>query len=92
MRSWFAALAGALILLAVGAGGASAQSPYSYPWCAYYAPAGSGLTSCYFASYEQCMASVSGVGGFCGQNPAYRGPDVPPGARAQSGRQRRHHH
>jgi hypothetical protein len=33
---------------------ASAQSAYSYPWCARYYGKLEG-TSCYFKSYQQCM-------------------------------------
>ena len=39
---------------------ASAQSAYSYPWCAKYYGKLEG-TSCYYRSYQQCMATVSGV-------------------------------
>jgi hypothetical protein len=40
-----------------------------YRWCAEYAGGNrGGSTSCYFVTYEQCRASVSGVGGFCRQN------------------------
>ena len=31
-------------------------------------------TSCYYATKELCTQTISGVGGFCYQNPAYRGP------------------
>jgi hypothetical protein len=51
---------------------ASAQSPYSYAYCAKYYTRGT-PTSCYYASWGQCMATVSGIGGYCYQNPAYRG-------------------
>jgi hypothetical protein len=30
-------------------------------------------TSCYFTSYQQCRTTVSGVGGFCYQNPGFHG-------------------
>jgi hypothetical protein len=50
-----------------------AQSPYDYPWCAYYSRT-SGATSCYFRSYQQCMTTLSGIGGFCMRSPYYRGP------------------
>ena len=71
----------ALVLAAAVLGApqtASAQSPYSYPICAKLYTRGT-PTSCYYASREQCMATVSGVGGYCYQNPAYRGgsPVVP---------------
>jgi Domain of unknown function (DUF4399)/Protein of unknown function (DUF3551) len=54
----------AIMALAVERSPAAAQSA----WCAYY-KGGSG-TSCGFATFEQCLASVSGVGGTCGRNPA----------------------
>lgn len=87
MRIVVAALAGGFGLIAMQAMPARAQSPYSYPWCAYYAPQGSGLSSCYFASYAQCQASISGVGGYCSPNPAYRGPAL----RGAPLHRRRHH-
>jgi hypothetical protein len=65
----------ALALAAAVAGApqnASAQSPYSYPFCAKLYTRGT-PTSCYYASREQCMATVSGVGGYCYLNPGYRG-------------------
>jgi hypothetical protein len=49
---------------------ASAQSPYSYPWCARYYKEGS-PTSCYFTSYQQCMTTLSGIGGYCYESPYY---------------------
>jgi hypothetical protein len=70
----------ALVLGAAVAGApqtASAQSPYSYPWCAKLYVRGT-PTSCYYASREQCMATVSGVGGYCYLNPGYRGGSVSP--------------
>jgi Protein of unknown function (DUF3551) len=51
---------------------ASAQSPYSYPWCSRQT-FGVTTTSCYFTSYAQCMKTISGIGGWCYKNPAYRG-------------------
>jgi hypothetical protein len=53
---------------------ASAQSPYSYPWCSKQTYGGFNVTtSCYFTSKAQCMTTVSGIGGWCYQNPAYNG-------------------
>ena len=49
---------------------ASAQSAYSYPWCGQ-SYAGRGATSCYFTSYQQCMTTLSGIGGYCYQSPYY---------------------
>jgi hypothetical protein len=53
-------------------GSAQAQSVYSYPWCAVEANK-SGATSCYFATYAQCRASLGGIGGTCIRSPYFRG-------------------
>jgi len=43
---------------------AGAQGRY-YPWCARY----SGYSIvCGFDTFQQCLATTSGVGGFCQQN------------------------
>jgi hypothetical protein len=63
-----------LFLLAVWFGAvatgipAQAQQSQDYPWCAIYAKDGD--THCFFTSYEQCMATVSGIGGFCQREPS----------------------
>ena len=36
-------------------------------WCAMYS--GDGGTNCYFYTFDQCRAAVSGVGGSCSPNP-----------------------
>jgi hypothetical protein len=65
-----------LPLLATGfaslAGTAQAQSPSSYPWCGMYADK-SGATVCYFATWQQCQATLRGIGGTCILNPSFRG-------------------
>ena len=48
--------------------GAQAQD---YPWCAYYSTGDGNSTNCGFVTREQCMASVSGVGGQCEPNNFY---------------------
>jgi len=45
----------------------------NYPWCAHYGTPYDD-TSCGFTSFEQCMASVSGIGGFCERNDTDRPP------------------
>ena len=40
-----------------------------YPWCARYMMRGS-VYNCGFVTFEQCLANVSGIGGFV-QNPYY---------------------
>ena len=48
----------------------TAEAEVYYPWCARYgggklAP---GVPICGFTSYQQCMESVRGTGGYCEQN------------------------
>jgi hypothetical protein len=72
MRLPIASLVIAAAVLVGATQTASAQSPNSYPWCArYYTQAAP--TSCYFASRQLCAQTVSGIGGYCFQNPGYRG-------------------
>jgi hypothetical protein len=39
-----------------------------YPWCATYFDQ-SAITECAFTTFQQCLATVSGIGGTCGANP-----------------------
>lgn len=45
-----------------------------YPWCAYYnlGQDGGGATNCGFVTFQQCLATVSGIGGSCGANLMYQ--------------------
>jgi hypothetical protein len=47
--------------------------PYDpYPWCANYdGGRGFGGQNCGFSTWNQCMATVSGIGGFCVPNQFY---------------------
>jgi hypothetical protein len=49
----------------------NAQSPYSYPWCAISSggDAGGSTRSCYYKTFQQCMATLSGIGGNCIERP-----------------------
>lgn len=47
-----------------------------YPWCAQYADRSS-ATSCLFSTFDQCLATVRGIGGSCVQN-WYPAPSEPP--------------
>ena len=44
-------------------------------WCAFYS-APFYATNCGFSTYEQCLATVSGVGGYCQPNTMYVPPPV----------------
>jgi Protein of unknown function (DUF3551) len=68
-------LAIALAAIAQQAQTAAAQDPRAYPWCAEYSD-DVGAMSCGYASMQQCLAEVSGIGGFCIENPGYRPPAV----------------
>jgi hypothetical protein len=50
-----------------------ARAEIQYPWCVQYGGGrnGIGATSCGFVSREQCMATASGLGSMCVENPAY---------------------
>jgi Protein of unknown function (DUF3551) len=64
---------------AIAALGTPAQAQ-NYPWCAQYSGrALGGAQNCGFVSFAQCMATVSGIGGFCVQNTLYR--PLPPKVR-----------
>ncbi len=69
------------LLLATVALAPRAQAQ-NYPWCARYGTPYSD-TSCGFTSFEQCMASVRGIGGFCEKNDTYRPPLAAAPARHQ---------
>lgn len=50
----------------------------SYAWCAIYSGrAMGGSKSCSFTTWEQCQATVSGIGGFCQPNYYYAGAKQP---------------
>jgi Protein of unknown function (DUF3551) len=57
-------------LAAAFAGEATAHGRPIYPWCAFYNATG-GIVECLYSEIAQCRASVSGVGGFCYQNPQF---------------------
>ena len=67
-----------MIVLAVSAltaGFALSSAPASaapaYPWCTRVSTSGG---ECAFNTFEQCMATLSGIGGACVENPGYSGP------------------
>ena len=70
-------LLAALVMSGLSVVTTEANAQY-YPWCATYSTKGGG-ESCSFVSFGQCQLSVSGIGGFCYQNPwafAAAGPRV----------------
>ena len=57
-----------------------------YKWCAAYR---NGSNNCGFTTFEQCQASVSGVGGSCVPNQFYTGPDKTSAQRSPKQAQRK---
>jgi hypothetical protein len=55
------------IVLLAGAAEAEARE---YPWCARYDWT---TRNCGFVSFQQCLATISGIGGRCEPNPRYAG-------------------
>jgi Protein of unknown function (DUF3551) len=43
----------------------------NYPWCAHYGTGFEGM-NCGFTTFQQCLDTVSGIGGFCMQNNTYQ--------------------
>jgi len=83
-RSVLLALSAFVLLVAVPSSGHADL----YPWCAQYSGgAHGGGRNCGFVTFEQCMATVSGIGGFCEPNLFYTGPVEHP----RRVRKRRHH-
>jgi Protein of unknown function (DUF3551) len=45
----------------------------NYPWCLHYGTGFEGM-NCGFVTFQQCLDTVSGIGGFCMQNNTYQPP------------------
>ena len=65
MRKFMILAALATILSLQTGGQAQARE---YPWCARYDWT---TTNCGFVSFQQCLATISGIGGRCEQNPRF---------------------
>jgi Protein of unknown function (DUF3551) len=55
-----------LVLLALAAFSLTPTAADAGAWCASYRR---GVSNCGYSSYEQCRATVLGLGGFCRPNP-----------------------
>jgi len=66
---------GAALLFLVGGTGSGAQAA---PWCAFY---DASTYNCGFHTFEQCLATVRGAGGWCSS-----GATRPPGRKAPDSR------
>jgi hypothetical protein len=79
MRRFLTGVAFVPVLAVVASPGAA----QNYPWCSIRTASG----GCYYDTWEQCMATISGAGGRCYQNPA-----APPRAEASAEAQQRSKH
>jgi hypothetical protein len=64
-----------LAIFAVTAETGTRAQAQNYPWCAQYS--GPGGTNCGFTTFQQCMATIAGMGGFCNANTQYVSPAGP---------------
>jgi len=71
MLKWITAPFGIAMLMAMFAPPLPARAETLYPWCAEYAGREDQATNCGFVTMAQCMATISGIGGRCYENPAY---------------------
>lgn len=55
----------------------AARANIEYPWCAVYGGDAGGASNCGFSTIEQCMATVSGIGGSCEPNQFYHPQRAP---------------
>jgi hypothetical protein len=77
----------------VGIAGISTHAnAQNYPWCAYYGGRNGGGANCGFTDFNQCMATVSGIGGYCARNTQYIPFVAMPGPRTRAQRRRRYLH
>jgi hypothetical protein len=63
MRAFVAVSAVAMALLL----GSPAKAEVYYPWCAFHDWS---TYNCGFTSFQQCQATINGIGGWCQPNPA----------------------
>jgi hypothetical protein len=68
MRMMLVPVAAMLLMGLLGGGSAEARE---YPWCARYDWT---TRNCGFVSFQQCLATISGIGGRCEPNPFYKAP------------------
>ncbi len=63
------------VMLAAATFSGGPAAAQNYPWCASYA--GFGGENCGFVTHGQCLAALSGNGGFCNRNTRFVPPPGP---------------
>jgi len=71
MLKFFTAAFAVTAIAALAGTASPANAEIYYPWCARYGGEMGGASNCGFSTFEQCRATVSGIGGFCELNPFY---------------------
>jgi hypothetical protein len=85
------ALMFAIAICAAAAAMSTRAQAQNYPWCANYGGREGGGTNCGFTTFAQCLATISGIGGFCARNTQYIPPPGPHPAQAHRPRHRKHY-
>ena len=71
MRIFYALALVAVTAVGLGASTKPSTAMVIYPWCADYGGRSFGAENCGFVTFAQCLATISGNGGFCKPNPWY---------------------
>jgi hypothetical protein len=61
----------AILAMPLALSASAAAAAPEYPWCARYDWT---TANCGFVSFQQCLATISGIGGRCEPNPRYVAP------------------
>lgn len=77
MRPMLKAVIFALGIFVAAAAPIARALAQNYPWCAYLGTGDGTATNCGFDTREQCMATISGIGGYCERNNRYVPPPGP---------------
>lgn len=80
----------ALAALAVAAGSGTPARAQNYPWCALIDGGSDAAVNCGFVSFDQCMETIRGEGGFCMPNTQYQPPTAQPHPSHRASRQYPH--
>lgn len=77
-------IAAAVLALGVAIGAPTLAQAQTYPWCAVYSGSMGGSSNCGFSTFQQCLNTVRGIGGFCQRNNWYQAPTPTRRSRRQS--------
>jgi hypothetical protein len=69
MRPMLIAFAALAVFSVAGVAPSAAQSKGPKPWCIANGAYGAGSMDCTYWTLQQCLASASGAGGVCRENP-----------------------